>query len=426
MRPTLSRCKFLLTLTFFFENYSLYVKLTPLPHFPTLPLFPTKLLTAGYPCLSLHGGKDQVDRDHTLYEFKTGIKTVLVATSVAGRGLDVPEVICVINFHTPNHIEDYVHRVGRTGRAGRKGTAYTFISPQEDHYSSVCIKALERAGVPVPAEVRELHKIYSEKLDRGEAKAIHTNSGFSGKGFTFDAEEMNEQQKIQALQRRAYEKEQGIENPTADDDEMLVADDDLVVGSSSSASGLSSLVSMMLEKAKGIANVISANKSPIFIPVASTQSASSLQPCTLPDGSIDAKAALLRAKSIWAEVLRSRQNGSSVGELDSSSSAHFSEELDINDYPPLARRKITAKATLDDVIERTSVNIIQRGSYVAPNSKKTAEPTDKRLRLLIEGTSEMAVKKAKTEILRLLEEETLKGVGTTGGGGGGAGRYNVL
>ena len=53
-----------------------------------------------------------------------------MATSVAGRGLDVPDIVCVINFNTPNHIEEYVHRVGRTGRAGRRGTAYTFISQQ--------------------------------------------------------------------------------------------------------------------------------------------------------------------------------------------------------------------------------------------------------------------------------------------------------
>ena len=64
----------------------------------------TDLLRLHYPCLSLHGGKDQVDRDHTLHEFKTGIKTVMVATSVAGRGLDVPEICLVINFNTPNHL----------------------------------------------------------------------------------------------------------------------------------------------------------------------------------------------------------------------------------------------------------------------------------------------------------------------------------
>ena len=75
------------------------------------------------------GGKDQVDRDYTIDDFKRKVRTVMVATSVAGRGLDVKDLVLVINYHCPNHMEDYVHRVGRTGRAGRKGTSYTFISP---------------------------------------------------------------------------------------------------------------------------------------------------------------------------------------------------------------------------------------------------------------------------------------------------------
>jgi len=379
--------------------------------------------------LSLHGGKDQVDRDHTLHEFKTGIKTVMIATSVAGRGLDVPDVVCVINFNTPNHIEDYVHRVGRTGRAGRKGTAYTFLSPLEDQYSTVCIKALERAGIEVPSEVRELHTAYCTKVDRGEAKAMHSNFGFSGKGFTFDAEEMNESQKIQALQRKAYEREQGIVVPEDDG-----GDED----APASAPGLSagqSAVSFMLEKAKGLAATISASKTPFVIPVAAnglTSAGTASLPCTLPDGSIDVKAALLRAKSVWAEVLRARQPAGGAAQApiqpDAEGGAaagqgglHFFEEFDINDYPAPARRKITQKATLDEIIERTSVNIIQRGSYVPPNKKP--EGNEKRLHLFIESTSEIAVKKARAEVLRLLEEETLKGVGQASAS---AGRYSVL
>ena len=64
----------------------------------------------------------------------------MVATSVAGRGLDVPEIVVVVNYHCPNHLEDYVHRVGRTGRAGRKGTAYTFISSAEEQYAPLMAK----------------------------------------------------------------------------------------------------------------------------------------------------------------------------------------------------------------------------------------------------------------------------------------------
>ena len=65
--------------------------------------------------MSLHGGKDQIDRDQTIADFKNHHRTILVATSVAGRGLDVKDLVLVINFNCPNHLEDYVHRVGRTG-----------------------------------------------------------------------------------------------------------------------------------------------------------------------------------------------------------------------------------------------------------------------------------------------------------------------
>ena len=93
------------------------------------------LLRAGYPCLSLHGGKEQSDRECTVADFKSDVCNILVATSVAARGLDVPGLRLVINYDTPNHLEDYVHRVGRTGRAGNKGTAVTFISSEEAKFA---------------------------------------------------------------------------------------------------------------------------------------------------------------------------------------------------------------------------------------------------------------------------------------------------
>ncbi len=73
----------------------------------------TDLLRFSYPCVSLHGGKDQLDRDFNLQQFKNCDLTLMIATSVAGRGLDVPEIVCVINYSCPNHFEDYVHRVGK-------------------------------------------------------------------------------------------------------------------------------------------------------------------------------------------------------------------------------------------------------------------------------------------------------------------------
>lgn len=386
--------------------------------------------------MSLHGGKDQVDRDHTLHEFKTGVKTVLIATSVAGRGLDVPDIVCVVNFNTPNHIEEYVHRVGRTGRAGRKGTAYTFVSSQEDKYCSVCIRALERAGVEVPKEVRELQAAFQAKVDRGEAKAVHSNSGFVGKGFTFDSDEMNEAQRAQAMQKKAYEKEQGLAADDDDDDQPLGSGD---YDGGSGRQALAPQLLAKLEKARQIAALLSASKNLIEQPSAANgapASASvatagaatasstlhSLAPCFLPDGTVDAKAAQGRARLIWAEILRARSGGAaSAVDIGSAGVGHFSEEIDINDYPAPARKRITQKATLDEVVERSGVAIIQRGNYVAPNKK--LEPGEKRLRLIIEASTELAVQKARAEIMRVLEDETLR---TSGSGGQPSGRYSVL
>lgn len=70
------------------------------------------LMEAGYPCASLHGGIDQHDRDSIINDFKAGRNRLLVATSVAARGLDVQNLILVVNYDCPNHYEDYVHRVG--------------------------------------------------------------------------------------------------------------------------------------------------------------------------------------------------------------------------------------------------------------------------------------------------------------------------
>jgi ATP-dependent RNA helicase DDX46/PRP5 len=70
---------------------------------------------SGYPCLSLHGGKEQSDRECTIADFKGAVCNILVATSVAARGLDVRELVLVVNYDVPNHHEDYVHRCGTSG-----------------------------------------------------------------------------------------------------------------------------------------------------------------------------------------------------------------------------------------------------------------------------------------------------------------------
>lgn len=114
------------------------------------------LLQKGYICASLHGGKDQVDRSQTISDFKAGFVPIVIATSVAARGLDVKELKLVINYDCPNHMEDYVHRAGRTGRAGNKGTCITFITPEQDKFSLDVVRALKASDAYVSPELDKM------------------------------------------------------------------------------------------------------------------------------------------------------------------------------------------------------------------------------------------------------------------------------
>lgn len=140
-----------------------------------------QLLRRGYPVMALHGGKDQMEREGTVRDLKNGVIDIIVATSIASRGLDVEKLNLVVNYDSPSHIEDYVHRVGRTGRAGNKGTAVTFLTPEQDKLAYELVKALHLSSTEkeVPEELVALADKYEAKLKSGEASL---GSGFAGKG----------------------------------------------------------------------------------------------------------------------------------------------------------------------------------------------------------------------------------------------------
>ncbi|MFN3169079.1 MAG: DEAD/DEAH box helicase [Hyphomicrobiales bacterium] len=118
----------------------------------------------GYNAGCLHGDMDQRSRMQTLDAFRNNELTLLVASDVAARGLDIPAVSHVFNFDVPTHAEDYVHRIGRTGRAGRTGTAITLASKADGKY----VAAIEAMiGQPIP----RADKASEEKADATEAVA---------------------------------------------------------------------------------------------------------------------------------------------------------------------------------------------------------------------------------------------------------------
>ena len=98
------------------------------------------LLRHKFNAVALHGDMDQPARMAALDAFRKGEATLLVASDVAARGLDIPEVSHVFNFDVPHHPDDYVHRIGRTGRAGRSGTAISIVTPLDNR----AVGAIER------------------------------------------------------------------------------------------------------------------------------------------------------------------------------------------------------------------------------------------------------------------------------------------
>lgn len=104
----------------------------------------------------LHSNKSQNYRINALERFKNGTSRILIATDVASRGLDIPDITHVINFDTPDNPEDYIHRTGRTGRAAKAGIAISFVNEVEMKYLSEIEKFMNKAleERPIPMEVK--------------------------------------------------------------------------------------------------------------------------------------------------------------------------------------------------------------------------------------------------------------------------------
>jgi ATP-dependent RNA helicase DeaD len=124
----------------------------------------SKLIDRGYPAEALHGDISQSQRETILRKFKKQQISMLVATDVAARGIDVNNLTHVINFSLPQDPESYVHRIGRTGRAGNQGTAVTFITP--DEFSKLgFIKRVTKATIQ-RKEIPGVDQIVNARVER--------------------------------------------------------------------------------------------------------------------------------------------------------------------------------------------------------------------------------------------------------------------
>ncbi|KAK3888005.1 hypothetical protein Pcinc_007917 [Petrolisthes cinctipes] len=109
------------------------------------------LVTQGFHVITIHGDRFQQQREEALSGFRAGVYHILVATSVAARGLDIPGVTYVINYDLPKSVDEYVHRIGRTGRVGNAGKAMSFYDPEADSVlAKNLVKILNDASQEVP------------------------------------------------------------------------------------------------------------------------------------------------------------------------------------------------------------------------------------------------------------------------------------
>ena len=390
-----------------------------------------ELMHASYTCLALHGGIDQNDRDSTIADFKNGKANALVATSVAARGLDVKHCIVVINYDCPNHYEDYVHRCGRTGRAGNDGYSYTFITPEQGRYANDIIKAFETSGMEIPADLQKLSNDFKREQEI-LGKKVKSSSGFSGKGFKFDESEANYASEKKKFQKAAL----GLQDS---DDEDAEADIDqeienmlapkkstkqvpvVAAGPVNPIPGLIDAKTMTekLELAKRLASKISVN----ITGKTTSQTEAFLKGEAISMSVSNALHAKSKAEQI-AERLHQKLNyvpkDVEYGEdgevirrpeeedpfMNAGVTQRFEEELEINDFPQQARWKVTSKEALAMISEYSEAGITVRGTFFAPG--KEPPLGERKLYLAIEGTTELAVQKARSEIIRLIKEELTK------------------
>jgi len=381
------------------------------------------LLKRGYPCLSLHGGMDQFDRDSTITDFKNGNVKIMVATSVAARGLDVKQLNLVVNYDCPNHYEDYVHRVGRTGRAGNKGVAFTFVTPDEGKLAQDIIKALEVSKATAPEELKKLWQEYTDQM-KAEGKKVKKdkNRGFGGKGFKFDEEEEAKSNEMKKMQKWALGLQDSDDEAEAAENAMEKIEDDLNKAFVDSkpkkappqlAPGLAGQPPVVVDKDK--IKKVSSIAAKLNIKLSQGQNADKTQQAAT---AIFEGRQLQEMKGIGlamqlADKVNAKLNYKAPekekddeGQREPEKLEKYESEIDINDLPQQARWRITSKETISRVCEVSEAGITVRGSYVAPGSK--VKEGEKRLHLYIESLSERAIQIARAEVRRLLKEELIK------------------
>eukprot|EP00116_Pleurobrachia_bachei_P006844 sb/3467106/ len=139
------------------------------------------LCQESYPATSIHGDRTQREREAALHAFKTGNNPILVATAVAARGLDIPNVKHVINYDMPSDIDEYVHRIGRTGRVGNLGLATSFFNEKNMNIARDLLPILTECDQEIPTWMEGVAREHSNR--RTHKKPF--NQSFGGRDYRY-------------------------------------------------------------------------------------------------------------------------------------------------------------------------------------------------------------------------------------------------
>lgn len=340
-----------------------------------------ELMRKGYPCNSIHGGKDQIDRDSTIDDFKAGVIPIMIATSVAARGLDVKQLKLVVNYDAPNHLEDYVHRAGRTGRAGNTGTAVTFVTEEQDRYAVDIVKALKYSEQDIPEDLQKLAQSFIEKVKAGKVKA--SGSGFGGKGL----EKLDlERDAAKARERKTHAT--GEEPDEQEKTTETTVEEEIVVKAAGTPAAASNPFSLALDESKIVVHKTETVKA----------DSSKLNP-------------LDKVRAAVANIgdrLNKRNQLNPGHPIDNKGpdAGAFHATLPVNDFPQKARWAVTNRTNVAKILEATSTSITTKGNFYAAG--KEPGPNDlPKLYILVEGDTEISVTSAMKELMRLLREGTV-------------------
>jgi ATP-dependent RNA helicase DDX46/PRP5 len=386
----------------------------------------SKLFKAKYFATNtIHGAKDQTDRNEAINEFKQGVLSVLIATSVAARGLDVPGLAMVYNFDCPTHLEDYVHRCGRTGRAGNTGRAVTLIeNPGQERYAVHLVKALKESGTAVPDDLLAMANSFHEKAKAGTEKYY---GGFGGKGLDkLDAARASEKKR----EKRAHKL--GDEDESDEDVDLPALKKPEVSGPGIAKAGDATSESAEEQPAwmKLLNSKIVVNKTE------RPEAAASGKPMTAKER------AMAAAKKIDGNL--SKKGTIHAGQpIDNKGpdAGLYHSTIEINDFPQKARWAVTNRTNVAKILEATGVSITTKGNFYAPgkvpggkfnsnlliqeHTKTFTENELPPLYILVEGDTENIVTQAMMELTRLLRDGTLA-ADDAATARQPTGRYNVL